>query len=118
MNGISWQIHQIPHRVLADALPQLRPFDAHQELRRAFAAWTAGARQNFDSWQDAWNAWTHATPGHPGVVELQTLCPDCHGRLFTTRHGVPGMCTSCMGRRTRHVRTIALWQHPPENAVP
>lgn len=105
------EIHQLPHHVLAAALPDLRPMNSGYEIRTEFARWTLRQRQTFTSWEQAWNTWTHASPHAPGTVELSVLCPDCHGRLFSTRRGIPSACTTCRGRRRTTVRSRAVWQN-------
>jgi hypothetical protein len=108
------QIHRLPFHVLAAALPQLRPFDSHTEVRRDFAAWALCQRQLYPTWQDAWNAWTRVSAGRPGQIDLQVTCPDCRGRLISTRHGIPAACLTCMGRRYVRLTTPTLWQQPPD----
>jgi hypothetical protein len=112
-HAIVHQIHRLPSHVLAAALPHLRPYTAHDEVRNDLASWVAGARTDYASWQHAWNDWTRATPHRPGRVHLNIRCTDCHGRLFSTRRGIPEPCTTCRGRRRIHLHSAALWPPPP-----
>lgn len=112
-NAILQDIHRLPGHVLASALPQLRPYPAHDEVRNEFASWVAGSRTAYHSWQGAWNEWTRAAPQRPGYVDINIRCTDCHGRLFSTRRGIPEPCTTCRGRRRIHLHSAALWQQPP-----
>lgn len=111
--SVSQQVYQLPHAVLAAALPHLRPFDVHNELRREFALWVVGQRGEFDNWQQAWNTWTGAQRSRPGSVSLSVRCRECRGQLISRRHGVPHCCTACHGRRREQLRSPAIWQEPP-----
>lgn len=109
--AIAHEIHRLPHHLLALALPDLRPMTAEvNDVRREFARWTAHQPEEFGTWRRAWNGWTRATQHHPGAITLTVVCPDCRGRLFSTRRGIPGPCTTCRGRRRITVRSRALWQ--------
>lgn len=104
-------IHRLPHHVLAAALPDLRPMAAEwNDVRAEFARWTLCQREEFSTWRHAWNGWTRATPHHLGAITLTVICPDCRGRLFSIRRGIPGPCTTCCGRRRSTLRSRALWQ--------
>jgi hypothetical protein len=102
------QIHAISHDALAHAVPNLRPFDIHHELRQEFAASTARQRNTYATWREAWNDWTRATARRPGTVQLSVRCTQCRGRSFTIRHGAALPCNVCLGRRRIHVHTAAL----------
>jgi hypothetical protein len=106
---IAAQVHHIPARAFAEALPHWRPFSDHYELRREFAGWVMRQRQQFQSWQQAWNAWTGATPTRAGRVAMHVTCPDCKGRLFSVKRGIPGPCMTCMGRRRVYQQSAARW---------
>ncbi|MFV8142252.1 hypothetical protein ACNQR7_32195 [Mycolicibacterium senegalense] len=104
-------IHAIPFQALATALPDFRPFnDVHYELRREFASWTLANRAEFDTWQDAFNAWAGATPNRPGRITLTVKCPRCHGRLYAIQHGRVGPCMNCHGRRNITLVSAARYQ--------
>lgn len=107
---LAHEIHHLPHHVLAIALPDLRPMHSSYEIRAEFVRWTLRQPNTFPSWMHAWNVWTHASPRAAGAITLSVLCPDCHGRLFSTRRGIPAACTTCCGRRRTTIRSRALWQ--------
>lgn len=117
-SAVAQSIRHIPSHALAMALPQIRPFDAQAEVRQEFIRWLSSQRDQYACWQQAWNAWTRATPARPGLVDLTMLCPECRGRMFSTRslaRGVPGgICGRCNGQRRVHLRSIAIWQQPQE----
>jgi hypothetical protein len=102
----------IPHSAINALLPQWRPWDQF-ELRREFASWVA-RQKPFDTWQDAWNAWTRATQQRPGRVDMWIRCSTCKGRRYALRHGAMRPCWTCTGRGREHIYTIALWAKPTQ----
>lgn len=94
---LATSVHQIPNASLSSAVPDLDVFTGGWELRRVFALWITAQPTTFNSWQEAWNAWTGASERQFGSISLTTQCPDCDGRLFTLRWGMPQPCTTCMG---------------------
>jgi len=117
-HDIAHQIHRLPHHVLAAALPELRGMDVWHDLRIEFARWTARQPEQFASWRHAWNRWTRASAHHPGAIALTVTCPECRGRLFSTKRGIPTACTTCRGRRRATVRSRAIWQPDTDPAAP
>lgn len=121
-HAIAHEIHRLPHHVLAAALPELRPMRCSHEIRTEFARWTLRQPQRFTTWRQAWNAWTRASAHQPGTITLTVTCPDCRGRLFSTRYGIPSPCTTCCGRGRTTLRSRALWQDgaalPSSSALP
>jgi hypothetical protein len=71
------------------------------ELRREFSAFVHGSRDEFESWQDAWNAWTGAGPTRPGLFRLTQRCRRCRGKGIDMRRHM--VCVDCMGRRRTKV---------------
>jgi hypothetical protein len=71
------------------------------ELRRGFADFVHGSRKQFSCWQEAWNDWTDARPGQPGLFRVTQRCHRCRGRGIDMRRGM--VCTDCMGRRRTKV---------------
>lgn len=109
------ELHHVNAAQLAAALPQWRPFgrDERDDVIRAVQRWLGGNRTQYDTWQQAWNAWAGATPERAGLVTVpRTRCPDCGGRRYRLRHGRPGVCVTCLNG-VRPVRTTALWQPEP-----
>lgn len=86
------------------------------EIRRALAGYLSTREgRTAESWQDAWNRLTGATPGHTGTLRLTTArCTTCRGRRVTHRHaarnlartGNPHVCGDCIG--TGRGRTLVL----------
>ncbi len=109
---LSRQVRQLPIGLLAQAFPQLRPFnrDEADDVRAAFTAWLSRNPEHQDStWREAFNAWSGATPEHVGRVQFtRSRCPDCRGRRFTRRGTVCSLCIG--GRGLRPVTTIVLHQ--------
>lgn len=117
-HDIAREIHRLPHHLLLTALPDLRATDVFHELRTEFARWTVSQPEQFGSWRQAWNRWTRASAHRPGAVTLTVLCPECRGRLFSSKRGIPGPCITCHGRRRATVRSRAIWQADTEPAAP
>lgn len=108
--AIAHDIHRLPHHVLATALPDLRTPDVWTDVRTEFARWTVCQREHFSTWRHAWNSWTRATTHRHGHITVTVLCTDCRGRMFSTKRGIPGPCTTCCGRRRITVHSRAIWQ--------
>ena len=111
-HGIALTIHDLPAHVLAGAIRGDRGLDS-ATVRQEFTAWVVCQRDEFTSWQDAWNTWTGAFHDHPGHIEAYVLCPTCRGRMFDLRTGIPRPCPTCMARKRVWVRAVALWQAAP-----
>lgn len=110
LNEIIDAIRHVPHQVLAAGyVSRQAPVDA-SDIRQEFISWVARQRKEYDSWKHAWNDWTGATQNRPGMIRMHVLCPDCRGRLISTRHGRVGPCTTCMGRRRVWSDITALWR--------
>lgn len=116
-HAIAHEIHRLPHHVLTTALPDLRPLDVWSDVRHEFAGWTLRQPEPFRNWRHAWNSWTGASTHHPGTIALSVTCPECRGRLFSIKRGIPGPCTSCFGRRRTTVRSRAIWQPDNDSAA-
>lgn len=115
-SAIDRELHTLNIRQLAPALPHLRPMtrDDRDSVVAAFQAWLAHASEDYRTWQQAWNAWSGATPEQNGrITFLRNRCPDCAGRRYALRHGMIGVCTTCVTGRWRTVSTLALWQCDP-----
>lgn len=108
------QIAQLPAWALVAATPGMRSADSRHEIRSEFQAWTARQREEFANWQQAWNAWTGATPTRHGAVKVRMRCPDCNGRGFDRRHPGRGACPGCQGRRRRWVHSSARHLTSPD----
>ncbi len=117
-HDVAHEIHRLPQHVLAAALPELRGTDVWHDLRTEFARWAVGQPEQFASWRHAWNRWTRASPHQPGAITLTVTCPECRGRLFSTKRGIPAACTTCVGRRRTTVRSRATWQPETNPAAP
>lgn len=102
-------VYQQIYQVLAAALPRLRLFDIDDELRCSFGLWCVSHRDVFQSWQQAWNAWTGAQRGRPGSVALSVRYRECRGQLISLWHVIPRCCTSCHGRRQERIQSAAIW---------
>jgi|GEM_PF-5169407 len=109
---IALTIHNLPAHVLSAAVRGGRDLDS-ATVRQEFVSWAVCQRGDFTSWQDAWNTWTGAHRDRPGRIEAYVLCPDCRGRMFDLRTGVPRPCPTCTARKRIWVRAVALWQPPP-----
>lgn len=77
------------------------------ELRKEFADFVMGQRTQYASWQQAWNVWTHAQPGQPGVIRLTQRCRRCRGRGIDMRRAT--ICYDCVGRRRTTVTVNARY---------
>lgn len=122
--------HHIDARILLAHLHQASQSDLF-EIRREFARYLTTRRTprgTEESWQDAWNEWTGATPHQPGQVRFHTpRCPECKGRGFSTRNvarnfartGNPYVCPECRGtRRGKWVTVTATHIRPPQTDAP
>lgn len=119
--------HLIDARHLLSLLPHLSQTDL-DTIRREFAMHisTQRGRTRYATWQDAWNAWTGATPHRPGQITYTPhRCPTCHGRGFDHRHpgrnlartGHPMICGDCRGnRRGQSTRQTARYVAPRAEA--
>jgi len=112
--GIVVAIRNLPAQVLAAAVRGDHRGLDYTTVRQEFASWAVCQRGDFTSWQDAWNTWTGAHHDRPGRIEAYVLCPNCRGRMFDLRTGVPRPCATCTARKRIWVRAVALWQPPPE----
>jgi hypothetical protein len=110
--GIAFAIHNLPAHVLSAAVRGDRGLDA-TTVRQEFVSWVVSQRDEFTSWQEAWNAWTGAHQSHPGRIEAYILCQLCRGRMFDIRTGVPRPCPNCVARKRVWARATALWQPIP-----
>lgn len=108
--------HLMDARILLGLLPHVD--QSHLwEIRREFArALTASNVRQSETWQEAWNMWTSATPERPGQVRYTPArCTECHGRGFSHRNisrnlartGHPGVCGGCRGTRKGTSQVIA-----------
>lgn len=125
---IDWRIaHNLDGRTLLNLLPHVDQSDLHT-LRQEFAQYlTTRAASSHQTWQEAWNAWTGATPHTPGqITYTPPRCKDCHGKGFTHRHvqrnltrtGNPYLCGTCRGtRRGTRTRQPARYAPIPEPAT-
>jgi len=106
-------IRHLPGQVIASALRGSPRLDA-SDVRQEFLSWASGQRDEYDSWQAAWNAWTGASQSRPGQVRLHVMCPTCRGRMFDIRTGTSRPCPTCMARKRVWLNATALWQPLPE----
>lgn len=105
---------QIDGRNLLALLPHVDQADL-SEVRRAFASSYQARVGGYTTWQEAWNAWTRASPGRPGEISYTPiLCPECRGRHIDRRTWQP--CAACFGtgKARRPVRQVALYAAPSE----
>lgn len=75
--------------------------DVHAEVRQALSRHASSSRVRFDTWQDAWNDLTGASPGSVGTLRLTpSRCLDCRGRrwMVDRRLGRVDACRACRGR--------------------
>lgn len=118
--------HLIDARLLYAHLVRADQSDLHQ-IRQDFARYlTSNLGRRAETWQDAWNAWTGATPHMAGRITILTRCKSCSGRGFTHKHaarnmartGHPMGCGECGGIPGKRVRTTIRATHiaPPEQA--
>lgn len=117
--------HALDGRTLLGLLPHVDQSDLH-EIRIEFARYlTSREGRSHATWQDAWNAWTRATPTRPGSIDYTPLCcGDCKGRRFSarnlsrnlTRTGSATMCGECRGSG-RGQRTAQTTQYAPPPVV-
>jgi hypothetical protein len=120
--------HHLDAHVLMDLLPH-EDSRYLPDVRRALAQHIdRGRREQFTTWQDAWNDLTRAAPHREGQLCLRGVsCPTCSGRGFDTRHpgrslsvtGSPFLCARCGGNRHSDVTLRArqaLLPTPPPSA--
>lgn len=112
MGDVTGAIRQLPHHVLAEACVARGDRVDPNDVRQEFISWVAGRRGQYESWQHAWNDWTGAAEGRPGMIRMHVLCPDCRGRMYSTKHGRLSPCTTCSGRKRVWVEITALWRKP------
>lgn len=69
-----------------------------------------------NTWQEAWNLATGATPARPGRFQFwaHITCPTCHGSRIDRRRNAG--CVACMTRGRQHVQIsqVALYAPTPE----
>lgn len=120
--------HTIDARTLLAALPNASQPDLFT-IRGEFARYLSGAaRAGHATWQDAWNAWTGASPVQAGRIAYTTArCTVCHGRRYNLRNvsrnmartGRPDVCAECMGTgRGQRVIRPARFIAPPKPTEP
>jgi hypothetical protein len=95
----------VAHRLPGHVLDRLvgrgpDPFTVRTDFARYL---TTPQGRTATTWQDAWNAWTGATPARPGRITIHgDRCTSCNGRgyhvRFVARTG-NGICPDCMGTR-------------------
>lgn len=114
------------HLISMDSLLRLLPHVEHQDvhtIRCDFASWltSRNGRQPVASWQDAFNAWTRATPTRPGEINYRSArCHECrHGiakrpsARNLSRTGNMMGCGACGGTgRGGPQRQVALFATP------
>lgn len=116
--------YQIDTGLLRAHLVRESPADM-REIRQEFARFlTSPLGRRAETWQEAWNRWTGATPHAAGRIDISTRCRDCSGRGFTHRNaarnlartGSPMGCANCGGVPGRLVRTTvrATFIPPPQ----
>ena len=97
--------YNVDGRTLLFLLPHVDQMDLH-EIRSEFARAIQAMRAPAATWQDAWNAWTGATPHSPGQITYTRIrCKICRGRRYNTRNiarnlsrtGSPIVCGECNG---------------------
>lgn len=126
------QVHHIPLDVLVTLLPPSgHNGTGHQiaeEVRGEFARMvTSPALRDCQSWQEAWNGWTGAGPGRPGIIRYTPArCAECRGRRYSTRNlsrniartGTPFVCGGCNGSgRGKPASVTALHAREPETGT-
>lgn len=116
--------HLVDAGTLRRSVPGLSPSDLH-DVRSEFAWFltTPRARATYQTWQEAWNAFTGATPHRPGALNYTTSrCSACNGRRYDhrriarniSRTGSPYICGECRGTgRGQRVTKTALYVEPP-----
>lgn len=107
--ALALQAHHLPLQVFASACRPTADLDL-SALRQEFIAWLACQRNQFGSWQEAWNSWAAATPQHPGRIRMHVLCPTCRGRMFTLHTGTVRPCPTCVARKRVWITVTALYQ--------
>lgn len=103
--------HSIDTGLLRSHLPRLDISDLY-DIRREFAnALATRQGRSAATWQEAWNAWTGATPHRPGTIRIFARCSQCSGRGFSHRNvshnlsrtGSPYACGTCRGVPGRRI---------------
>lgn len=95
-----------------------------REIREMFARYLMSANgRAHATWQEAWNAFTGATPDRSGVVSYTPLrCRECKGKRYSTRNvaknfartGSTMPCGECRGSgRGQPVRETARYAAVP-----
>lgn len=115
--------HHIDGRHLLALLPRVPQVELH-EVRTEFARFlSTPAGRAHATWQEAWNAFTGATPTRPGVITYTpNRCRECAGRRYSHRNvsrnlartGNPSVCGECRGTgRGSQVRETARYASAP-----
>lgn len=96
-----------------------------REISEVFARYLTSANgRAAATWQEAWNAFTGATPNRAGIIAYTPLrCRECKGKRYSTRNvarnfartGHAMACGECRGSgRGQYVRAVARYAFIPE----